>query len=247
MPHKSPPMARSIPAAALGTMSPIHLGSGEMFGSGRIPPSNIDFDYSIMDNPHPISPLKLPSPHPHHRNSNHHLHFDHSLPSRITEESATSSRDSTVPPAAPKTPALGVPSPSRPDTSRYQVSTTAEEQQDREDREEHQQQDHREGGRHRSIDSFFRPRPVDFAEMLENSAPCIFARKDCTQMTRKRPVCYECHERVEKMRKRSTRIVRRLLLVTWVAVQSGVVATIVYLIMADKHKRALKQVLDDLE
>lgn len=66
-------------------------------------------------------------------------------------------------------------------------------------------------------------------------------------MTRKRPVCYECHERVDKTKKRSRRIVRKLLLVTWVAVQSGIVATLVYLIMADKHKRALKQVLDGLE
>lgn len=247
MPHKSPPTPRGIPAAALGTMSPIDPRSGEMFGSGRMPPSNIDFDYSIMDNPHAISPLNLPSPHPHHRHSNHHIHFDHSLPSRITEESTSVSRDSTVPPAAPKTPALGVPSPTRPDTPRYQVPTTAEDQQDREDREEHHQQDHREGGRRRNLDSFFRPRPIDFAEMLENSAPCIFARKDCTQMTRARPVCYECHERVEKLRNRRSRTVRKLLLVVWVAVQSGIVAMIVYLIMADKHKRALKQVLAELE
>lgn len=227
-------------------MSPIDPRSGELFGTGRIPPSNIDFDYSIMDNP---SPLHLPSPHHH---SPHRIHFDfHNQPSRITEESTISS-DSTgvqVPqPTAPMTPVLGgiSRSASRPSHRR---SIAAQEREDQQDREEQHQQDHREGARRKSsiaADPLFRPRAIDFAEMLENNAPCIFDRKDCTQMTRTRPVCYDCHERVQRMRERRSRILRKLLIVIWVAIQSGIVAMMVYLIMAAKHKREMKQILDQV-
>ncbi|USW48691.1 hypothetical protein Slin15195_G020100 [Septoria linicola] len=264
MPLRSP---QGIPAAALGGLSPIDPAyKAEMYSAGRIPPreATVHWDHSIVkDPPRPPSPLQLPSPKQHQPSQQRyspqrtspyrHAFSTATHPSLITEEEREREADEDIDPLSPSTSTSSPPSlhltSHAPNASSLSLvgmnlppgpaiphSPALREAQP---------------GKITSRApynfSLYTPRAIDFADMLlDRGRHCIFRRGDCTDTVRARSVCWTCFERVTRLRRRREKWARWVGLLVWVGLQSAVVGIVVYLVMAEKHKRAMRQILEQI-
>lgn len=243
MPHRSRPR-RSIPAAALGDFSPIDPRPGVTFASNRIPPPEMQFDFSIMDAPKP-SPLQLPSPKRRDApwRSRTHLPTIPQIAESLLGDSSSSSSSSTGTQPTPYT-ASDLLQLSTPNPAHLQPRDAV------------------------NLLPTHRPASISHENALRDSQPsklesnltatdprnkyrsakhCIFRRKDCTDTVLPKYVCWDCGIRIERQTRWREKILRKILLLGWLALQATVVALLTYTVMAAKHTRAMRQIVDQFD
>lgn len=242
MPHRSRPR-RSIPAAALGDFSPIDPRPGGAFAAGTIPPPEIQFDFSIMDAPRP-SPLQLPSPQRHDapwRSRTHLPTIPQIAESLFGESSSSSSSTGTTPTPYTASDLLQL---SAPASVLLQPRDVINHPPARHPASYLQETAHMDS-QPPKIES--NSNAIDFRDILAPREHCIFQREDCTDTAKPKYVCYGCSIRTKRQTRRRERIMRKILLLGWLGLQAAIVALLTYTVMAAKHTRAMRQIVDQFD
>ncbi|KAF2212355.1 hypothetical protein CERZMDRAFT_97631 [Cercospora zeae-maydis SCOH1-5] len=223
MPRASRPI-RAIPAAALGKLSPIDPHPGRTFATGQIPPPEIQFDFSILD-PGP-SPLQLPSPKRRDAScrSRPHLPTIPQVAETLSSSDSSSSQTTPTPYAASDFLQL-----SEPVSALLQPQDATNHPPARSGAPELQEDAHTDSQPSRfetMPNQIAEPRAIDFPELMAPRKHCLFNRRDCTDTAQPKYVCYGCYIRTKRQTRWGERLLRKLLFLAWLALQSAVVATI---------------------